>query len=263
MSEKPYQSKVHFSAGQTIFREGETGETMYYILSGAVQIVKNFVGVEREVNVLEPGDFFGEIAILHQRPRAASARAKTDVELAEVTSRNFEGMLTLDVEIPIRMLRSLSESLRHSQRELALALTLLSEKGRQRFEQSAQSLHAPVPASAGPPLAHLFLEDWSKTWPIPATGARIGRQDRVTGITPEVDLGELTGGDSVARSHAWVRFEENGFTLSEEIGVGGGTMIDEQRLDPGVRYPLRDGSRIRLGEVMVVFRMAPSTEGGR
>jgi CRP-like cAMP-binding protein len=64
-----------FASGQVLFREGDLPDnTMYFILSGEVGIFKNRPGGEREINHLGAGSFFGEMALVNQRPRLATAR---------------------------------------------------------------------------------------------------------------------------------------------------------------------------------------------
>lgn len=67
-----------------IMTEGERGETMYLIKLGRVSVwVKDKTGVEKKAAELSEGDFFGEIALATTRPRVATVRAETNVELVE------------------------------------------------------------------------------------------------------------------------------------------------------------------------------------
>jgi CRP-like cAMP-binding protein len=68
--------QLQFRAGQTIFREGEAGEHLYVVLEGKVRISKNVPGAgEEALSFLERGDYFGEMALIDDRPRSADARA--------------------------------------------------------------------------------------------------------------------------------------------------------------------------------------------
>jgi CRP-like cAMP-binding protein len=65
-----------YEANETIFSEGDIGSGMYTIRSGQVQVYNlDEQGQEVEQAILEPGDFFGEVALTASRPRCASARA--------------------------------------------------------------------------------------------------------------------------------------------------------------------------------------------
>lgn len=64
-----------YPAGHTIFREGDApDDTMYFVFSGEIGVYKGRGGSESEINRLKPGDFFGEMALVHHRPRLATTR---------------------------------------------------------------------------------------------------------------------------------------------------------------------------------------------
>lgn len=73
-----------FGKDAEIAKEGERGETMYLIKSGAVEVwIKDRKGARKVVATLSEGDFFGEIALATARPRVASVTALQDTELME------------------------------------------------------------------------------------------------------------------------------------------------------------------------------------
>src|SRR5258708_38747540 len=69
-------------------------------------------GADRVLAVLEKGDFFGEMSVLEDMPRAASARALTDARLLQINGSTFDQLLQGNPEIAVRMLRKLSRRLR-------------------------------------------------------------------------------------------------------------------------------------------------------
>ena len=103
-----------FKAGEFIFRENDPGDAMFIIEKGQVEIVKTIGGEERRLTLFEPGDFFGEMSILEDLPRGASARAVTDCKLLQIDHSTFDQMLRENPEIGIRMMRSLSRRLREA-----------------------------------------------------------------------------------------------------------------------------------------------------
>jgi CRP-like cAMP-binding protein len=62
-----------FKPGDILFREGDTGSEMYVIQSGKVRISRDIQGEDRALALLGPGEFLGEMAILNQKPRGATA----------------------------------------------------------------------------------------------------------------------------------------------------------------------------------------------
>lgn len=73
-----------FSPGEAIVREGETGQSMWVLAVGKVQVVQQFEGVPRTVDTMSDGAIFGEIALLSDVPRVASVVAETACMLLEV-----------------------------------------------------------------------------------------------------------------------------------------------------------------------------------
>ncbi len=73
---------VRFDAGSLIFRQGYPGEHAYIVRSGEVEIFKEHPdGSEERLEIMTDGQMFGELALLDDAPRSASARAHTDCVL--------------------------------------------------------------------------------------------------------------------------------------------------------------------------------------
>lgn len=74
----------NFTKDEIVFKEKEPGAGMYIIVSGQVKIFyKSLLGKEEELTLLNKGDFFGELALLDESPRSATAKA---VEVTELLS---------------------------------------------------------------------------------------------------------------------------------------------------------------------------------
>ncbi|KAI8804948.1 hypothetical protein BJ742DRAFT_775601 [Cladochytrium replicatum] len=82
-------ASVPILKGMTIFNEGDEGDSMYIIRSGAVEISKGGV----VLRVLGPGNYFGEVAVLAGGVRSSTARALTDGEVCTFTQTNFETLI--------------------------------------------------------------------------------------------------------------------------------------------------------------------------
>ena len=75
----------NYSEGEFIFHQGEPGELMYVILDGEVEIILNDVVVA----TFQAGQIFGEMALIDDRGRSASAFAKTDCKLVPIDKESF------------------------------------------------------------------------------------------------------------------------------------------------------------------------------
>ena len=89
-----------------IFCEYEPGNSFYLIQEGRVQIVKVMGGIEKAVDILQPGELFGEMAILEEAPRSASAIALDDVTLLEFNRANFEVLMQGNPQIALTLLKT-------------------------------------------------------------------------------------------------------------------------------------------------------------
>lgn len=97
-----------------IFREGEESHEAYFIVSGAVQIFTTSAGARRVLADLGPGEVFGEMGMVEESPRSASAQALEDTELEVVTEETFEQELLQKPDRLLRYLGTLFERLRRS-----------------------------------------------------------------------------------------------------------------------------------------------------
>jgi cAMP-dependent protein kinase regulator len=82
-----------YTAGQHVIKEGEEGRDLFFLLQGEASAFKNIDGKDTEVKKYEAGDYFGELALLKNEPRAASVIAKTDCTCVSMDRHSFKRML--------------------------------------------------------------------------------------------------------------------------------------------------------------------------
>lgn len=97
-----------FAAGDTIFAAGEPAKEMYGVVEGAVDIV---IG-DRIVETVEPGQLFGEMAIIDGQPRSARAVAATPCRLACIDQRRFLFLVQQTPNFSLHVMRTLADRLR-------------------------------------------------------------------------------------------------------------------------------------------------------
>jgi CRP-like cAMP-binding protein len=100
-----------YLAGAVLFREGERGEEMFVIQSGVVQILKKVGDVERPLAALGRGEFVGEMAILNDKPRTATAVALEDAKCLVIDGATLEQMIATNTEIALRLVKKLARRL--------------------------------------------------------------------------------------------------------------------------------------------------------
>jgi len=110
-------------AGEIIFCEFEPGDAFYLIQSGKVRIMKIMGDIEKTIDILPQGEFFGEMALLEEAPRSASAIATTDVKLLEFNRANFEILMQGNPQIVLNLLKIFSKRI-YDQKRRFMILTL-------------------------------------------------------------------------------------------------------------------------------------------
>lgn len=100
--------EVEYARGETVFRKGEVGDSMYVVVEGRVRV---FDG-ERTLNQLGEREIFGELALLDPEPRSASVEAVADTRLFRLDRETFSELMAGNIEIVRGVLHVLCERLR-------------------------------------------------------------------------------------------------------------------------------------------------------
>lgn len=109
-----------YEPGQVIICEYEPGDSFYLIQSGEVQLVKLINGIKKNLDILKPGEFFGEMAILDNSPRSATCMAAGPVECLEFNKANFEVLVTGNPQIAIILLKIFCKRIYDQKRRLKI-----------------------------------------------------------------------------------------------------------------------------------------------
>jgi CRP/FNR family cyclic AMP-dependent transcriptional regulator len=100
-----------YQAGDVLFREGEAGDRMFVVQTGAVRLTKTMGGEQKGLAVLGPGEFLGEMAILNGKPRTATATVVEPTRCLLIDARTLEAMVAKNAEIALRLIKKLARRL--------------------------------------------------------------------------------------------------------------------------------------------------------
>lgn len=120
---------VTFEKGEIIFCEYEPGDSFYLIQNGRVQISKIMGNLEKTIDILQPGEIFGEMAILEEAPRSANAIALDNVKALEFNRANFEILMRGNPQIALKLLKLFTKRV-YDQRRRFMILTLDDESAK-------------------------------------------------------------------------------------------------------------------------------------
>lgn len=106
--------------GETVFDQGDSGDHLYVIQAGEVELTREDASRQRVVARLGAGDFFGELSVMMGQPRSSRAVAVKPTRVLELDRSTLESMCLAQPEIAIRMLRILVSRLIEAERRLAM-----------------------------------------------------------------------------------------------------------------------------------------------
>ena len=96
-----HSDEVSFDEGATLVKEGDPGQEFFILLSGKASISRK----GKEIAVIGPGEWFGELALLDKAPRNATVTAVSPVQVLVLSQRAFKGLLA---EVPTMATRLLT-----------------------------------------------------------------------------------------------------------------------------------------------------------
>ena len=105
---------------EVIISEFEPGNSFYLIQSGEVQLVKCVNGTKKNLDILKPGEFFGEMAILDNSPRSATCMAIGNVECLEFNKENFSILITGNPQLAMILLKLFCKRIYDQKRRLRI-----------------------------------------------------------------------------------------------------------------------------------------------
>lgn len=129
----PVFQEERVADGQTIFRENDAGDKIYFIYSGEVEIVKLMnkdTGASQSISSLGAGEFFGEMALFDKKPRSATVRAKGEVVLLELSCQDFHYFLENDAQVAVGVMGGMLATAVKRLRETDVGYATVYETGR-------------------------------------------------------------------------------------------------------------------------------------
>ena len=101
-----------YKAGEVIFRQGDTGNCMFVIQDGEVEVIAEANGEEYLLRTMGPNDFFGEMALFEKETRTATVRATKPTRLLSIDKKNFLGGIHEDPSLAFRVVKTMSHRIR-------------------------------------------------------------------------------------------------------------------------------------------------------
>ena len=109
-----------YSDGECIVRQGSTGDSMYVVQGGRVEVIqRSDDGLEQHLAYLETGDFFGEMAVFENEVRSATVRADGDARVLKIDKKTLLTRIRDDPLLAVNLLKTMSHRIRDLDTEIA------------------------------------------------------------------------------------------------------------------------------------------------
>ncbi len=194
-------------ANTVLFNEGDAGEEMFILQTGRVKISKRIRGVEKTLATLEKGEFFGEMAILNDKPRSATAETLEECDMLVIDRKTFDALIRGNSEIAVRFIKRLADRLREANDQMEslmirdntsrlvsiLAKHVREQKKTGEFSMTIEDL-AGLAGIEGS-LARTILEKLSSVRIIEVSGdkVRIANQEQIDRLLRYLEMREIFG----------------------------------------------------------------------
>lgn len=232
-------SSVEYQAQEVVFHEGDRSTYMCLIQDGRFEVVHELGGYEKQVAVLERGDFFGEMAVLDDEPRSHMVRALEQGKLIKIDRADFPSLLMKKPEVAARMIRKLSHRLADTEDMLLRAWAGAASRDEKADMTDARA-------------RLVYLADNSELELPVQEEVRIGRVDPVNNVQPDLDLTGIDTNLTTSRRHARLLRRGEGFYIQEERATNG-TYVNGTRVSAERPLEIRSGDDIMFGAVHMRF----------
>jgi len=108
-----------YKDGEDIIKQGDSGNCMYIIQSGEVEVLRDDNGKKVRLALRKEGDFFGEMALFSKELRSATIRALGDARILTVDRKNLLSSIQKDPSLAFRIIETLSKRVRDLSEEIA------------------------------------------------------------------------------------------------------------------------------------------------
>ncbi len=226
-----------YTAKETIYREGDSGDAMFIIQDGEVEVLRKVGGGNTRLAILARGEVFGEMAVLRDRPRSTTTRALGPVRVVVLPKDAFLSAFNRDNPLGLKLLRTLCERFSKAGDQL-MRHKLYSEGAWLRDVGEIRLL---------PDSAEMERQIGSDGMTVDGLPFHVGRQPQ-RGETTHVEPAELTlrsGGSAQISAYHFAIVKHEGRLAVRDLQSRLGTMVNGTRI---AVFEQSDLAELTLGE---------------
>lgn len=244
-----------FAVGETLFREGDPSDRAFRVISGRIAIMKERSGGPLVLGRVREGEFLGEMGVVEEQTRSATARAETPVVAEEFSAAEFMQLVSEDSTLALNLIRRLSARLRNLDSHVARLFPARRAAVERRIQPRPEA--RPAAPVRGKPIAirggSYALQLYIGTSPVPVpkmpySVGRVGKTPPGEGL-PAPDLGIVDPEPFRLSPMHFVLFEDTGKIFIRDCNSELGTIVNNRHL--GRDFAV-DQVALRPGENVVV-----------
>ena len=250
--------RTQFVEGQILFREGDPADSVLRLLSGTVDVLRELDGYPILLGRVAVGQFVGEMGVVENRPRSATARAASDVEAEVLTPSEFLDEIVSSPQTARELIRRLSQRLRQADDRIVHVERRggpLHGSWQQHEELTAVPSINNAFLSAKNPWLQRQLHNPVGLGELPfVIGRRLIAGERLPSMLPDLMLDD-TAPFRLSRNHFLIERRDEGYHV-RDLGSTLGTIVNGEPIGHHFRT---DHAFLRAGENEVIAGGADSS----
>ncbi len=259
-----------YSKDDLVFSHGNEQNDFYIINKGKVELISK-AGVV--LVILAKGDFFGEESLNEDQPAIYDAKVIEDSTLIKIPYDQLTEMLKKSPDIALKILKKLSEKNLKIVDEVLEYSNSIEKTDHISEEKTGSILKPDSKEKTTPPptppqddfsendtklgkdiKAYLIIQKSNRIVQLEKAFTFIGRRDFTTGFVPDIDLTKEDEEKYISRKHALIAYIDGKFYFSEEQGAVNGTFLNGNKINPGVKYEIKNEDKLTLCHIDITFK---------
>jgi hypothetical protein len=244
-------NRARFAEGQDLFREGDPPDSVFRLLSGAIDILQDLDGDPILLGTIGAGQFIGEMGVVENRPRNATARTASEVEVEILTPTEFFDQITGSPQAARELIQRLSRRLREADERIVNDERQRGRAQGTRKDADSQtavvSVHNAYLAARSPLLRHRFPDPLGLGDLPFVVGRAPVAQERLPPLQPNLKFPD-TAPFRLSRNHFRIEKRDESYYV-RDLRSTLGTIVNGEPIGDHFR---RDEAPLRAGENEVI-----------
>ena len=241
---------IEYKKGDIVVEKGKPHDYFYIVHSGRVQLIgDNNIPLAK----LSKGDFFGEECVDTDQDTVYAAQMAEDGAVIKLPLPVLKQIMKKNQEISYEILKKLSRKNSKIIKGFSHTGTILDQTNKIRRAGQVPTTGESYQRLDPDVTAYITIKQSNRRIRLYKTTTLLGRYDKTSGFSPDIDLSEEDQSKYVSRRHAKISYIEGKFYISSELSSINKTFLNGKRLNPGIKYELHKNDTITLCNYDLTF----------